>query len=50
MTELPIYDKSHRVIAYIDLCIGKGDIQDATQFLNIHMKGIMQHGHNKNKS
>lgn len=42
MLELPIEDQYGRAVAYIELCIGKGDITDATRFINTHMKAFMR--------
>lgn len=35
-------DSHNRVVAYINLCIGKGDITAATQFINTHAKAFHQ--------
>lgn len=38
--EIPIEDQYGRVQGYINLCVGKGDIMAATQFLNTHAKAF----------
>lgn len=42
MLELPIDDNHGRTVAFIQLCVGKGDISNATQFINTHMKAFMR--------
>lgn len=38
MVEVPVEDSYGRVQAYVSLCVGRGDISAATQFLNTHAR------------
>ena len=45
--EIPVVDGFNRTIGYLGLCVGKGDIRQATQFLNTHSKAVHNRDNNK---
>ncbi len=38
--QIPVVDGFNRTIGYLGLCVGNGDIRQATQFLNTHSRSL----------
>jgi hypothetical protein len=44
--EVPFVDGFNRTIGFLGLCVGNGDIRQATQFLNTHSKAAYNRNNN----
>lgn len=47
--EVPVEDSYGRVVGYLGLCVGKGDLTAATQFINTHAGRLYDRSHGQSR-
>lgn len=47
--DVPIEDSYGRVVGYVGLCMGRGDIAAATQFINTHAHAFYNRSHGQSR-